>query len=91
MALMFFAGIVNGWQGSLASLLQSASFLIGILLPDPESYQWLMAGSWMVVLTAATTFTVWALVLRPFRKLEIGDAVREVIEVQPMHAEEGSS
>ena len=46
----------------MASLFQSISYLLGILLPDPSDYHWLMAGSWVIVLTAAILFTAWCFV-----------------------------
>ena len=62
--LLRFAGVVNGVQGSLAGLFQSTSYLAGLLLPDPEKFDWLMLGSWAMVLIAALMYTLWVLASR---------------------------
>ena len=86
----YFAGVVSGWQGSLASLFQSTSFLVGIFLPDPADYNWLMAGSWFFVLSAAIIYSLWIVLLRPARKPRIGSAMENAVEIQPIfHDEEG--
>lgn len=58
------AGTVSGLQGSLASFFQSLSYLVGIILPDPRHYQWLMTGSYNVVVAAAVIFSIWALMVK---------------------------
>lgn len=55
------AGAVSGVQGSLQSLFQTLSYVVGIALHRAEDFTWLMAGSVSIVTFAATTFTAFAL------------------------------
>ncbi len=50
------AGVVNGLQSSLQSLLQSFSYLMGLFVWQPERFEWLMAGSVGVVAVATALF-----------------------------------
>ena len=50
------AGVVNGVQSSLQSLLQSFSYLMGLIVWQPEKFGWLMAGSVGVVTVATALF-----------------------------------
>lgn len=50
------AGVVNGVQSSLQSLLQSFSYLMGLIVWQPEKFGWLMAGSVGVVMVATALF-----------------------------------
>ena len=75
--LLHAAGVVNGVQGSLAGLFQSTSYLAGLLLPDPEKFDWLMLGSWTMVFIAALMYTLWVLASRN------QDEIDEEIEGQP--------
>lgn len=52
--------MVNGVQGSLQSLFQSASYGVALVVWQPEDFEWLMLGSCGVVLSAGVIFTLWA-------------------------------
>lgn len=60
-SFVWLAGVVNGMQGSLASLFQSTSYVAGLASPDPANFEWLMLGSWAVVFCAAFVFYLWVL------------------------------
>jgi iron-regulated transporter 1 len=51
-------GKIFGIQQSLQSLFQTVSFAITLLVPDPSVFFLLMAGSTLVVLSAAMLFTI---------------------------------
>lgn len=55
------AGAVSGVQGSLQSLFQTLSYVVGIAMHRAEDFTWLMAGSVSIVTIAATTFTTFAM------------------------------
>jgi hypothetical protein len=50
------AGVVNGVQGSLQSAFEIASFVMGILVPQPQHFHWLMLASCAVVASAAAVY-----------------------------------
>ena len=54
------AGVVSGTQGSLQSLFQTLSFALGLILSRPSQFKWLMEGSCICVLLAASLYTLFA-------------------------------
>ena len=51
------AGIVNGVQSSLQSLLQSFSYVLGLIVWQPQKFEWLMACSIGAVFMAALLYS----------------------------------
>ncbi|BDA48594.1 Solute carrier family 40 member 1 [Coccomyxa sp. Obi] len=49
-------GVVNGVQSSLQNLLQSFSYIVGLIVWQPEKFEWLMAGSVGMVFVAALLY-----------------------------------
>ena len=58
------AGAVNGVQGSLVSFFGSASFLAGVVSPEPEKFGRLTAASWTVVFVSAVLYSLWNMLFR---------------------------
>lgn len=50
------AGVVNGVQGSLQSAFEIASFVMGILVPQPQHFHWLMLASVAAVAAATAVY-----------------------------------
>ena len=46
-------------QGSLVSFFGSASFLAGVVSPEPEKFGRLTAASWTVVFMSAVLYSLW--------------------------------
>lgn len=58
------AGVINGVQGSLQSLLQSLSYVAGLVLWRPTQFPSLMFASVVVVMCAASLYTIFVCLRR---------------------------
>ena len=73
------AGVVNGMQSSLQSLLQSLSYAVGLIVWQPQLFIGLMVGSVLVVSTACVLYLHFAGVLQ-----YVSDRLDRTKEYQPM-------